>query len=694
MDNDISISKKLQEIIEKEAFDLLDSFTASYNLHSLRNEEKILLAKLFIKKGELELKRGSVNFHESFALAESLAPSNATIYFLKGKVFASQKENARCLAAAIEAFAQAIAIDANFFEAYLMRAETLILSGLFHQNPYYFQKAQYKFQAGYALLENQPVEVKSHFFWKWGLSCYLMGLSSEEPIDFHQAIQRYRQAQQLGHQCADFWQDMAEALVELSELIKQHKYCEEAVEYYHLAVCEEPESSDRWLKLALCYEKLYELKGDLQHFELAQTAFEEASKGQEANFFLWLRWGKLYLNACKLQKNPTYNVACIEKFTKAAEIDPDHPLLLAFGGEAEMIFGIHTESLALLHSAEHKITRSLKLIPKNPHIWALYGACLNELGRYFSEESYYVQAVDKFQHGLTLQKQDPALWYGLATSYFYIGEYWNDSQQVENAVNCFQKACDLGGQSSFQFWNDWGLALMKLSELTNDKNYLEAAIQKFEKVINLQEEVFYHRHYEPEWLYNYGCALDFLGDFSEEVSHYEKAITVLNKALEMDPNFTNARYNLAVTLSHLGEATSDVDILHSAIEHFRVVLNIDIEDEMAWNDCGLAFLNIAELVHEEIRPERSKTYYQEAEQKFMHALALGCAHTFYNLACMHSLLQNYPSAMHYLERAEQAGTLPALEDMLNDEWLENLIDTPAFRQFISHIASKQNHLED
>lgn len=694
MENDTSLSKRLQEFLNNECYDSLESLSNPKSWESMQSEEKVLLGKLFLKKGENEFKKGSSSFLESFALAESVAPKNPTLLFLKGQIFASQHENARCLSSAVEAFDQAIAVDPDFFDAYLKAAETLIQCGLFHQNHHYFQKSQTYFQEALSLIKTQPVKAQARFFWKWGVNSHLMGMTSEEPFDFHQALQKYRHAQQLGLHEADFFQDFAETLMEIGDLIKQIEFCLEAVEYYHKAVSEDHQNYDRWFRLASCHEKLYDINGHLQHFELALAAFDVASKSPDPHFYLWLRWGKLYLNASKLQKNPAYAYSSMEKFEKASQIDADHPVLLGLWGEADMIYGMHNEQLELLRSAENKITRSIKHIPENPHIWALYGTCLNELGRYFNDESYYIQAIEKFQQGLALNHEDPLLWYGLATSYYCIGEYWNDSQQVENAVNSFQKVFDFGGHQFPQFWNDWGLALMKLSELTSDKTSLEAAIKKFEYIIPMHEEGQLQNHYEAEWLYNYGCALDFLGDFSEDVTYYEKAIAVLSKALQIDPHFTNARYNLAVTLSHFGEATADLDALQSSIEHFQTILRLDPEDEMAWNDSGLAYLNIAELVHEKSRPECSKIYYDEAEQKFLHALALGCTHTFYNLACLHSLLHNYSSAMHFLEKAELAGTLPSLDDMLHDEWLENLVETPAFRQFISHLMTKQNLLEE
>lgn len=675
------LNQQLQEILEKEAFDSLDNFQNPSIWKSLKDEEKSLLARLFIKKGEIELKKGDMGYQESFLIADSISPNDAQNLYLKGNAFTSQSSNVRCLTLAFEAYEKALQLKPDFFDALVAWGEALLNMAMCHQRPQYFQEAQQKFQEAKKFLEQQPIEVQSHFYWIEGRSWYLTGMISEEPVDFHNAIQSYKKAQQLGQNKADFWQDYAEALMELGELIKQIEFCTEAVDYYHMAVSADMENYERWFMLASCHEKLYDVSAHLQHFELANAAFEVSAKALEPHFFMWVRWGKLYLNAAKLQKNDDYAAVAVDKFAKAAEIDSHNPVLLGLWGEAEMIYGIHTETLELLRSAEQKITQSIKQIPDNPHIWALYGTCLNELGRYFSDESYYVQAIEKFQHGLTLREDDPLLWYGLAISFFSLGEYWNDSHQIENAVRCYQRVFEFGGQHFQQFWNDWGVALMKLSELTNDKTYLELAIQKFEYMIRPQEAGSFSRC-EAEWLYNYGCALDFFGDFSEDAAYYEKAVIVLTNALQMEPHHTNARYNLAVALSHFGEAASDLDALQRSVAHFHILLNQDPEDDMAWNDCGLALLNMAELVHESALPEKSKQYYDDAEQKFLHALALGCTHTYYNLACLHSLLHNYSTALSFLERAEAAGSLPALDDMLHDEWLEDLVETPQFRQFI------------
>ena len=77
-----------------------------------------------------------------------------------------------------------------------------------------------------------------------------------------------------------------------------------------------------------------------------------------------------------------------------------------------------------------------------------------------------------------------------------------------------------------EFWNDWGLVLMKLAHITDEKRYMEAALKKFEQAIRLKRESLAREQVDPEWLYNYGCALEFLGDYTDDVARFEQAVQV------------------------------------------------------------------------------------------------------------------------------------------------------------------------
>ena len=352
--------------------------------------------------------------------------------------------------------------------------------------------------------------------------------------------------------------------------------------------------------------------------------------------------------------------------------------------EALRIVGAQTERIDYLKDAEKKAIQAIEMVPDNIEGWYLIGICLCELGRYFGEESYYLQAMDKLRHALNLNQQDPLVWYGLAQIYIALGDLIGDLAFYEKAVSAFSRSEEFGGLPSPQYWNSWGVSLMKLAETSDRQPFVEEAIEKFEKAIAHSDKI------EPEWLYNYGCAYDFLGDITDEIEYYEKAIQLLAKTIELDDEFLPAYYNLALALSHLGEATQDMECFCKASEYFQVLISKDSEDELAWNDWGITLMHLAQIVHEPSLPHQSEELMNQAEEKFLQALRLGCTHTHYNLACLYSLKNDLPLAMQSIEKADENNALPHIEDMMHDEWLDNLKQTRAFRGFLTNLANRKS----
>jgi len=275
------------------------------------------------------------------------------------------------------------------------------------------------------------------------------------------------------------------------------------------------------------------------------------------------------------------------------------------------------------------------------------------------------------------------------SKYYCVGDLKNDPALIEQSIMYSERAVENSKVVVPQFLNDWGVSLMKMAEITSDKSYLEAAVEKFEMALaNFTED--HPDSFDPEWLYNYGCALDFLGDFYEEASYYEKAIKMLTKFLQIDSSYLHAHYNLASAYAHLGELVGDVDCFHKAIEHFQAFINEDNEDELVWNDYGLTLLNLADLLHDPSLPNLSQVCFAQAEEKFLHSISLGNGNAFYNLACLYSLTEHYPQAIHYMEKAEQQNALPPLDEMMEDEWLENLHQTQEFRNFLTNLALRKS----
>jgi tetratricopeptide (TPR) repeat protein len=685
----MSFQKKFEEILIKNNFDLLAPYTNPIEWDQMNDEERELLGILFVKQGEQQLKNGDVKVLESFQLASQVAPDSPHVYFRQALVYASQEMNIRCLIAASEALEKATDLDPLFVKAWHAWGNILAQIGVFYHDSSYFHQADEKFKQVEKICLREGYHHSDNFYWHWGICWFYHGKHSGEAVDYFCALSKFQQAMNAGFESGEFYNDYGNILIELSFLIGRKELFSEAVNFYKRSVKLSPERYEGWLNLACTYDRLYDLYGSGEHFRLADESFEKAATLNLDSLHVWLRWGEHYANSGKTHQNMEHLRLSFEKFEKAHAIEPDNSYVLLRWGEAQMLWASQMDNFDQLQGAKNKIAKSLDTSPENPDAWYVYGNCLIEFGSYFEDEEYYLQAIEKFQYGLSLNQSHSLLWYGLALAYFAIGELRSDFFMIEKSIQLCTRVIEFGGPVSSEFWNHWGVALMKLGEMAYEKKYVEAALDKFEQAIISHGESSGYNSNDLECLYNYGCAWDFLGELTGDASFYEKAIQVLSYVLQHDPTYNNSRYNLALALSHLGELNADIDCFHKSSGLFQELLREDPEDELVWNDWGEILLNLAFLSRDPHHIEYSQKLYEQAENKFLHAIALGYEQAFYNLACLYSLIGNYSASMHYLERAQISHALPSIEDVLHDEWLEGLRNTPVFRHFISYLASQQ-----
>lgn len=690
MANKNPIERQLQEIHASRDFARLAPFSCATSWATMTQNERQLLAMLFIAHGEEQLKHGDNAAIKNFSLATEVAPSNPQILFHQAQAYASQVSNSRCLASACNALELATQIDPNYFAAWHLWGTVLMRMGEVHGEIQYFQEAGQKFTTTQSLLQHASNDQKHALYWDWGLCWHGQGMLSGEALDLHCALDKYRFVAEGGFHHANFWNDYGTAMATLAGLLGRKELLIEAIDLFQKVVTSSPNHFQGWLNLACACYRFYEFDGDDAYFYCACDSFSHAAALNSNNIDLWINWGRLFVHAGKLTEEFEHFTIASEKFEHANACEPNQPELLCAWAEADMLSGDFLERLDLLRSSQAKIVRSLELQSDNPESWYIYGCCLLQLGRYFTDSSYFLQAIEKYRYGLTLNERHPRLWHGLAMAYFSIGEMDDNAEQISLSADYCAKAIENGGQSCIAIWNDWGVSLMKLSQIKDDQGAVEAAIDKFEQSLgskNLKEQL---ESPHLDWLYHYGCAYDFLGDFTENPTDYEKAVQILSHVVQQDPEFTSARCNLAIALSHLGEVADDIESFHKALEHFQIYLSTDSEDENAWNSWGMCLLNLAQLMHDPLHPEQSLSLYEQAEGKFAHAIALGSSLALYNMACLYSMIGNHNAAMHYIERSEVADSLPPVDELMHDEWLESLRETAEFRNFIALISNKKS----
>lgn len=656
----------------------------------LDSSEKEVLCKLLIRRAEDLFNAGNSAGISLLEQVARVSGDNVKILHSVGKVFAAQSYSVACLSASLRIFKSVLDLSPSSFEASHDYIQALLSKGKLVKEVGYFSEARAECDRVSDRATEQEKCVQAQFFWDWGVSLFHIGQNYGEAVEFCNACEKYQEAADQGQSDPEFYKEFGDVYLESARLLGQENYCIEAIDLYQKSLKGSHENADAWYALGVSYMLLFENFNDGEHLNKANQSFSNACKLDPGHFSAFFKWGLLLSDCGKQNEDLDFLRQSIEKFARADAIVARHPAVLCSWGEALMLKGTLQEEIGDLKAAEVKFAESLAVEPENDYIWQLYGCCLNEMGRYFNNESYFREAIHKFRQGLAINKNSSLLWHGLAYSYFAIGDLKSDISSVEKACQCCSKAMECGSLSQPQFWNDWGVALMKMAELTHDKSYAQAAVEKFESSMQLQSSPDGQEEYDFELLYNYGCALDFLGDFSDDIHHYEKAVQALQKVVRMEPAHPHARYNLALAISHLGELTGDIECLERAIEQFEIVLNHDPEDEMAWNECGLTFMSLAQLIHDPALPYKSEKYFECAEAKLQHAVSLGCVHAYYNLACFYSLAGNTHAAMFYLEKADLYAGLPSLNEIMNDEWLEALRQTPAFHSFIASYRRKDS----
>ena len=679
-----------EEVSANRNFDAIAEYRKPEVWSAMSAEDRELLALLLVSHGEQQLAEGNSSVTETFALAGKVAPDSVPVWLRQGRVFATQKHNIRCLVLSCKALERVIKLDADCLDAWFALGKVLVRMGIFHNDSAYFRRAETRFEDAYNRFSKDGNDdaIPCDLMWQWGLCWFYHGKASGEAMDFRTAIAKFQRAADKGINKAVFWNDYGNAMVDLGCLIGRHELLYDASQLYHKATEECSDYFPAWLNLACCYQELYEISGAEDFFLLSDESFVTASDLNQTDVSLWIKWGMLYVNSGRINRDVRRLQTGIEKLKHADETEPNHGLVLERLGESMALLGAYTESLELLKKGEEKVLQGLALVPESANGWYVYGFVLNELGHYFSDDEYYFAAIDKFQYGAAQHPRDDRFYYGMALSYNYVADLRSDPYMLEKSLESFATASELSEGKDSQFWNDWGMALMRMTEMTGSQRYLMEAIAKFEYAIQLQGGDEDPTGVDSQLLYNYGCSLDFLGDFTDEETHYQRAINILNQVAILDPDYVHARYNLGLAWSHLGELTSEVDAFHNGVEQFRAAVNADPEDEHAWNDWGLAVLNLARLTSDPACAEDSEALYAEAESKLLHASGLGSLQAFYNLACLYSLTGKLDASMHYVQRAQGAGALPALDDILHDEWLDALRETEEFKAFVNQLANK------
>jgi len=692
------LQKVFKGMLSSQSFEILKDFSDDSSWQALQPEEKELLAQLFLLSAEATSRattneEGRGEALTAYRNACQLLPSSSKVWYRLGS-FLILDESEHSLAEAVEALQKAVAIDPEIYDAQHGLASACLRLGALRKevDPLYIADAA--FSAAAALVEydqeNGP-QVRPEFYWHWGLTWYLIGRDSGEPVDFKKSIQLFEKARHRGAARSDFYNDYANALVEVALLTSNSELVFEALELYSFAIeVFDPslhKDSERtiWLfNKGCCYQYLYDHLMRHEFFEKADAAYSEAATLSPNLSSVWQRWGGLLFKAARVNNDVSLVQEAVKVLSAAEEKGIAHPMTSALLSQALGWLGREFERYDLLKSSEEAAQRAVSLQMQHnsslPEPWAALALCQYEYGHYFNDDSYFQSAGEIVQKALKEYSRSSVLWHACAKIKTVIGKEKESVRLLKEAAVCFF----LASRSSYarfpDFWNEWGLLLYVLADWTEDRSLVLDAISKFEVSLELTCAE------DPKGIYNIATALDLLGDLSDEAMYYEQAIELLEGVVEKEPPFFCALCQLAACHLHLGELYSDIERFDVAVRLYARYLEKEPDDSNAWVDFALA------LIHKGVQGKEGEQIPNEwfdAEEALLRSISLSNQLAHYHLGSLYALMGNVADAMGSLSEALSCGTLPPVAAVIEDKWLESLENKAIFQEFIQEATRQQ-----
>lgn len=651
----------------------------------LSESQKKELSLHYLSQGEMALLQGNLSALSCFEAASNLDPQNPQVWYRQGLAFfeyGSEEGKEKALLVAGKNFKIATQLQPNFFEAWVAWGNVLLQLGRFHAEHHYLLEAKDKYQKALEHSLGQPKEALAELYWDHGIAWSEIATHSGEALDVRLAIDAFQQSLALQEKPSpEFLNDCGKAYLEMGLLVNDPRLYLQSVEYLQQAIQISPVYFDGWMSLAESYSQLYINTLDERYANKASDAFASAAKMSPCEPDVWLGWAQILGESGKNSEDPKQLRFSIEKCARAHQLEPNDPLIVAQWVESLSYLGMHTARLDLLLEAEGKIIKATETIPDDPDLWHAHGICLIAFGKYYEDGEYYDIAIEKLQIGLSIDRTDPELWHALGLAHRHYAELSDDKELIERATRFLAKAMDLKPACPSLLY-DTALSFLTLSDTLADIPSLEQAIVLFEMLFqNYKQAILHH----PEWLFHYACALEALGHFTGLETHFARAIEIYSHVLLIDPDFEDIHHRTALSYVQLGHLSATSEFYKRAIHFYRLGVRQDEENDQVWLDWGICLIDLA---HHTLDTDFMNQLYMDAEEKISKAGQLGNTDSYYTLAALYSILGRLPESMELIHKALSARALPAIDELLEDDWLDNLRATSAFATFLSALEAK------
>jgi hypothetical protein len=174
---------------------------------------------------------------------------------------------------------------------------------------------------------------------------------------------------------------------------------------------------------------------------------------------------------------------------------------------------------------------------------------------------------------------------------------------------------------------------------------------------------------------------------------FQQAYDVFATIPESSSNYADALYFWGFAIMHQAFTKSSDEAyktFEEAITKFSFCKTISPEHLGAAIDNGVALMGLAKSKQLNLDSE----LYSKAKESFEAAEKIQQGSASYNLACLHALNNKSDACLKALENARDHGLVPDEQDIINDDDLKNVKQSPWFAEFIKSLTEKEEEVEE
>ena len=169
---------------------------------------------------------------------------------------------------------------------------------------------------------------------------------------------------------------------------------------------------------------------------------------------------------------------------------------------------------------------------------------------------------------------------------------------------------------------------------------------------------------------------------------FQQAYDVFATIPESSSNYADALYFWGFAILHQAFTKPSAEaskIFDQAIAKFSLCKTTSPEHLGASIDSGVALMGLAKCKQVNLDDE----LYSKAKQSFEKAEKIQQGSASYNLACMYALRNESDACLKALENARDHGLVPDEQDIINDDDLKNVKQSPWFAEYIESLAPEK-----